>query len=60
LNDYSIGAIEALSWARAIMRKCTCQDEYRRAGMQVEEMIMRLASGSAVSFRDKAELIKEL
>jgi hypothetical protein len=60
MNDYSIGAIEALSWARAILRKCCTLEEIRAVRAQVEEMIMRLASGSAVSFRDKAELIKEL
>jgi len=60
MNDYSIGAIEALSWARAIMKKCKCHEEYQKASIQVDEMIMRLASGSAVSFRDKADLIKEL
>jgi len=60
MNDYSIGAIEALSWARAVMRRCGSVEEIRAARGQVEEMIMRLASGSAVSFRDKAELIKEL
>jgi len=60
MNDYSIGAIEALSWAKAIIKKCSTLEEIRAARAQVEEMIMRLASGSAVSFRDKAELIKEL
>ena len=60
LNDYSIGAIEALSWARAIMKKCRSEADYARARRDVEEMLMRLASGTAVSFRDKAELIREL
>lgn len=60
MNDYSIGAIEALSWARAIMKKCSSEADYARIREDVEEMIMRLASGTAVSFRDKAELIKEL
>jgi hypothetical protein len=55
MNDYSIGAIEALSWARAIVKK-----RGPGATTEIEEMIMRLASGSAVSFRDRAELIKEL
>ena len=60
MNDYSVGAIEALSWTRAIMRKCGSVEEIRIVRVQVDEMIMRLASGSAVSFRDKAELIREL
>ena len=60
MNDYSIGAIEALSWARAVMRKSNTQEEIRVVRQQVDEMIMRLVNGSAVSFRDRAELIKEL
>jgi hypothetical protein len=60
MNDYSIGAIEALSWAKAIIKKCSTLEEIRAARAQVEEMILKLVGGTALSFRDRAELIKEL
>lgn len=60
MNDYSIGSIEALSWANAILRKCRTAEDYAKAQEKVQDMVLKLASGTAVSFRDRAELITEL
>ncbi len=60
MNDYSIGSIEALSWANAILRKCKTAEEFATAQAKVQEMILKLASGTAVTFRDRADLITEL
>lgn len=58
MNDYGIGAMEALSWARAVLRKCRTLEQFEEARREVEEMIMRLSSGAAVDFRRKAELFE--
>ena len=60
MNDYSIGAMEALSWTRAVMAKCKDLGFFLKARHEVEEMILRLASGAAVSFKKKTDLIDEL
>jgi hypothetical protein len=60
VNDYSMGALEALSWVRAVLRKCRKLEEFQVAEEEVNGMVLRLASGAAVSFRDKAALIEEI
>lgn len=59
MNDYSIGAIEALSWARLIVKK-SGEKAGEDAAQQIELMIMKLTVGAAISFRDKVDMIKEL
>jgi hypothetical protein len=60
VNDYSMGALEALSWVRAVLRKCQTLEEFQVAVQEVNGMVLRLASGAAISFRDKAALIEEI
>lgn len=60
MNDYSIGAMEALSWVRAILKKCEDLEAFYTARKEIDEMIMKLASGAAVSFKQKARFINEL
>lgn len=60
MNDYSIGALEALSWAKSVLRKCRTLDEFEAARKEMEEMFMRLASGVAVDFKRRSELIEVL
>jgi len=57
MNDYSVGALEALSWARAVLRRCRTMRDFEEARREIEEMMIRLAAGAAVNFRRKAELI---
>jgi len=60
MNDYTIGAMEALSWVRAILKKCGDLESFCMARKEIDEMIMKLASGAAVSFHTKARFIPEL
>ena len=60
MRDYEMGAMEALSWAFAKLRKCGNLEEFRAAKEEVEEMVLRLTSGAAVNFRDKSEFIPEI
>lgn len=60
MNDYSIGAVEALSWAYAVLQGCEGLESFRAARREIEGMIMRLASGAAVSFKRKTDFIPEL
>ena len=60
MNDYSIGALEALSWARAVLQKCKTLDQYTDASKQIQDMIMQLSSGAAVSFKRKTMTIEEI
>jgi len=60
MNDYSLGSLEALSWARALLRKCSTVEDFKTARETIIEVWMRIASGSAVNFKDKAERIQEL
>lgn len=60
MNDYSIGAMEALSWVRATLKKCEDLEAFCEARKEIDEMIMKLASGAAVSFKQKTKFIPEL
>ena len=60
MNDYSMGALEALSWARIQLRKCDTQKDYEKTREEIGEMMIKLVSGAAVSFRDKVELSQEI
>jgi len=53
-----MGAMEALSWARAVLKKCRTLEQFEDARKEVEEMIMRLMSGAAVDFKRKTELFE--
>jgi hypothetical protein len=60
MNDYTIGAMEALSWAYAILERCKELKDFIEARNEVRDMIMRLSTGAAVSFKRKTEFIKGL
>lgn len=60
MNDYSMGALETLSWVMAVLRKCRSLEDFQGAEDEVNGMVLKLASGAAVSFRDKAALIEEI
>jgi len=60
MNDYSIGAIEALSWVRAILKKCNEIEMFIKARKEIEDMLLRLASGAAVDFKRKTDYIEVL
>ena len=60
MNDYSIGAMEALSWTYAILQKCENLESFQFAKTEIGDMIMRLASGAAVSFKRKTDFIDHL
>ena len=55
MNDYSAGALEALAWCRARLMRCQKLREFKEARKEIEEMILTLASGAAVSFKEKTE-----
>lgn len=58
MNDYSMGALEALSWARAVLVRCDSREDFEGARVEIEGMMIKLASGAYVNFRMKAELIE--
>lgn len=60
MNDYSIGAMEALSWTYATLRKCENLETFQFAKREIGDMIMRLASGAAVDFKRKSDFIEVL
>ena len=60
MNDYGIGAMEALSWAYAVLRKCENIITFQDARKEIEAMIMHLASGAAVSFKRKTVFMERL
>lgn len=59
MNDYSMGAMEALSWSYAILRKCRTVEDFQAAQREMGEMLMRLSTGAAVSFKTRVEFIPE-
>ena len=53
MNDYSIGALEALSWVLALLTKenpITVREE-------VQEAVDRVTGGVAINFKRKLELL---
>jgi len=60
MNDYSIGAMEALSWAYAVLQKCDSLNSFRTGRNEIGDMIMSLASGAAVSFKRKTVFMERL
>ena len=59
MNDYSMGAMEALSWARARLKQCISLGEFKVARDEVNETLLRLTSGVAVNFGDRLELLRD-
>jgi len=53
LNDYSMGALEALTWVRSLL------DQYdkRRIKREIIDALDKLHSGVALNFRQKIELM---
>jgi len=52
--------METLSWARAILKRCRTQAEFETARKEVEDMIMQLSTGAAVSFKKRIQFIEEI
>jgi len=60
MNDYSIGAMEALSWAKQLLENCEEMSQYERAKREVDEALLDLVGGGAVHFRDRLTMIPKL
>ena len=60
MNDYSIGALEALSWAKQLLENCEEMGQYERAKTEVNEAMLDIVGGGAVSFRDRLTMIPRL
>lgn len=60
MNDYSIGALEALSWAKQLLENCESEAQYERAKVEIAEALLDVVSGGAVSFRDRLTMIPRL
>jgi hypothetical protein len=60
MNDYSIGALEALSWAKQLLENCENEAQYRRAKVEVDRALLDLVTGGAVHFRDRLTMIPKL
>jgi len=58
MNDYSQGALEALAWARKVLRNCESVREFRRARGEIEDSLLKLTHGAAVNFSDRAEALE--
>lgn len=54
LNDYSLGALQALSWAKQTLKK----HGYKQGLTMIEETIQKIVSGVAVDFSKKIEKIE--
>ena len=59
MNDYSIGAMEALSWARGSLKHCKTVKEFKEARDEINRTLLKLAAGAAVNFKEKAELLND-
>ncbi len=57
MKDYNVGAMEALSWAYALLERCNEAEDFAKARERIKDMILRLAMGAAESFRRKMEFL---
>ena len=53
MNDYSMGALEALTWVRSLLD----QHDKRRIKREILDALDKLHSGVALNFRQKIELM---
>jgi len=53
MNDYSIGALEALSWVLALLTR----EDPTIARQEIQEAVDRVTGGIAINFRRKLELL---
>jgi len=53
MNDYSIGALEALSWVLAILTR----EDPAIARQEIQEAVDRITGGTAINFKRKLELL---
>jgi len=60
LNKYNNGAMEALSWAYAKLRKCESIEDFQGARNEIKDMIMHLSNGAAVRFKRRAYFMEVL
>lgn len=54
MNDYSIGAMEALSYAKAVLDKYGA----RKGRKMIDETLSKIVSGTAVNFKEKTGEIR--
>ena len=57
MNDYGMGAMEALSWAQGILETCKSIEDFEKARREINHTVKRLMEGAAINFRKKIELI---
>lgn len=60
MDDDSIRAREAHSWAYAVLKSGDGFEAFQSARKEMGDMIMHLASGAAVSFRKRSDFIEQL
>jgi len=48
-----MGAMEALSWIRTVLRKCKTLEQFESARKEIEEMTMTLSSGGGHQLQNK-------
>ena len=53
MNEYSVGAMEALSWIRSVLRKCKTLEQFESARKEIEKMTMTLSSRGDKQTRNK-------
>jgi len=53
MNDYSIGALEALSWVLALLTR----EDPAIAREEIQQAVDRITGGIAINFRRKLELL---
>ena len=53
MNDYSIGALEALSWVLALLTR----EDPIIARQEIQEAVDRITGGTAINFKRKLELL---
>ena len=63
MNDYTIGALEALAFSMAVINKHIDKDEkgpVLDVYSEIEATELKLLAGTAIVFRDKVDLIKTM
>ena len=57
MNEYGIGAMEALSWAKEVLKECRTPEEFRKAYTEIDATIGKLMTGAAINFQKKMDQI---
>jgi hypothetical protein len=58
MNDYALGALEALTWAWKMMADASKPDDYHRNAIRIHDAIMKLCLGGSVAFGDRIDQVK--